>query len=251
MLRATPASQMGWEMAAGARHTWRVRPQAYAAMLGLFGLVVLTLPTAALGMPIQLWFDGPSFGGSLPIGVSEEAALSSGLTVYDETLTDPTGLLAVTSQVLDDASIVWPLPPSFVDPVQATSDWTAEAQVGLEGRVLMIFVTTTDDEYLGLSGLEVDASDGWVLVRSQLAGEDVYFPAVDLGLLPTVGATAQTQIHYLAATDLKWDPVASEYLLPQLMMAVTTVTASVPEPGGTGLMVLASALLALRLRRAV
>jgi hypothetical protein len=212
-------------------------------------MVTLLAPTSALGVPIDLWFDGPTFGGSLHIGVSEDVALASGLALYDETLTDPSGLLAVTSQVLDGSSVVWPVPPSFDAPVRATSDWTAEAQVAFDDHVFLIFVTTTDAEYLGLSGLEVDADDGWVLVRSQLQGLDVYFPAVDLGALPGPGATAQTQIHYLTATDLKWDPDAFEYLLPQLMVAVTTVPVSVPEPGSAALLALGGGLLVLRLRR--
>ncbi|NIU21828.1 MAG: hypothetical protein GWN79_23450, partial [Actinobacteria bacterium] len=184
--------------------------------------LLLALPVGAGATPLELWFDGPTFGGTLPIGVSESAALASGLELYDDELTDPTGLLEVISQELDDSSIVWPEPPSFEAPVQATSDWTLEAQQPFEDRVLMIFVTTTDAEYLGLSGLEVDADDGWLLVRSQLEGQDVYFPAVDLGLLPVVGSIAQTSIHYLAATALKWDASNGRYLLPQLMMAVTT-----------------------------
>jgi hypothetical protein len=212
-------------------------------------LTLLCAPTPAFASPIELWFDGPTFGGSLHIGVSESSALGSGLTLYDETLEDPTGLLDVTSQVLDTSSIVWPLPPTFVDPVQATSDWTAEAQVALDGHVFLIFVTTTDAEYLGLAGLEVDPADGWVLVRSQMSGADVYFPAVDLGALPTAGATAQTQIHYLTATGLKWDPVGEQYLLPQLMAAVTTMPTSVPEPASATLLLLGGALLLRRLRR--
>ena len=217
--------------------------------MALAWLVALLVPTAAHGVPIELWFDGPTFGGSLRIGISEDVALASGLALYDETLTDPSGLLAVTSQVLDDSSIVWPVPPSFDAPVHATSDWTAEAQVAFDDHVLLIFVTTTDAEYLGLSGLEVDADDGWVLVRTQLQGLDVYFPAVDLGVLPGAGVTAQTQIHYLTAIDLKWDPDAFEYLLPQLMVAVTTLPAAVPEPGSAVLLALGGALLLLRLRR--
>ena len=86
-------------------------------------------------------------------------------------------------------------------------------------------------------------------MRSQLQGLDVYFPAVDLGVLPGAGATAQTQIHYLTAIDLKWDPDAFEYLLPQLMVAVTTLPAAVPEPGSAVLLALGGALLLLRLRR--
>jgi hypothetical protein len=229
----------------------RLRPGGRAARVALACVAALLAPTAALGVPVEFWFDGPTFGGSLHIGVSEDAALASGLALYDEALTDPTGLLSVTSQVLDGSSIVWPVPPSFDAPVQATSDWTVEAQVPLDDHVFLIFVTTTDAEYLGVSGLEVDADDGWVLVRSQLQGMDVYFPAVDLGVLPAAGATAQTQIHYLSAIDLKWDPDAFEYLLPQLMVAVTTTTTpvAVAEPGSGALLALGGGLLLLRLRR--
>jgi hypothetical protein len=219
--------------------------------MALAWVAALLAPTAALGVPIEFWFDGPTFGGSLHIGVSEDAALASGLTLYEESLADPTGLLAVTSQVLDGSSIVWPVPTSFDAPVQATSDWTAEAQVAFDDHVLLIFVTSTDAEYLGLAGLEVDADDGWVLVRSQLQGQDVYFPAVDLGAMPFVGATAHTQVHYLTATGLKWDPDAFEYLLPQLMVAVavTTVPVQVPEPASAALLLLGGGLLLLQLRR--
>lgn len=211
--------------------------------------LLLILPAVAGATPVGLWFDGPTFGGTLPIGVSESSALGSGLEIHDDALTDPTGLLDVTSQVLDDSSIVWPVPPSFEDPVQASSDWTVEAQQPFAGRVLMVFVTTTDVEYLGLSGLTVDAEEGWLLVRSQLEGQDVYLPAVDLGLLPVAGAIANTPIHYLVATALKWDATNGRYLLPQLMMAVTTLPTAVPEPGGLLLLACASALLAARQRR--
>lgn len=227
----------------------RLRRARRAARLALAWVAALLAPTSALGVPLDLWFDGPTFGGTLHIGVSEDVALASGLGLYDETLTDPTGLLDVTSQVLDPTSIVWPVPPGFDTPVQATSDWTAEAQEAFDDHVFLIFVTTTDAEYLGLSGLEVDADDGWVLVRSQLQGVDVYFPAVDLGAMPSVGATAQTQIHYLSATDLKWDADAFEYLLPQLMVAVTTMPVQVPEPGSAALLALGAGLVLMRLRR--
>lgn len=227
----------------------RARPRGGAIRAALVWAWVLGAPPAALATPVDLWFDGPTFGGTLHIGVAEDAALASGLSLYDETLQDPAGILEVISQVLDTSSIDWPVPPKFAAPVRATSDWTAEAQIPLDGNVFLIFVTTTDTEYLGLAGLEVDPDDGWVLVRSQMAGQDVYFPAVDLGPMTTAGATAQTQIHYLTATGLKWDPVGSQYLLPQLMAAVTTMPVSVPEPGSAALLLLGAGLV-LRRRRA-
>ncbi|MEN8182759.1 MAG: PEP-CTERM sorting domain-containing protein [Myxococcota bacterium] len=212
-------------------------------------LLVLLAAGAAQATSIPLFFNGPTLDGSpLRIGVSEGQALKSGLAVFDAPLFDLAGRLSVTSQVLDPSSIEWPALPSFNDPVEATSDWTVQTEVDFEDHVLLIFVTTTDSEYLERSGLALDPDEGWVLVRSQLAGQDYWFPAVDLGLLPSAGSVTHTQIHYLTATQLKFDAEANEYLLPQLMAAVTTVsgTLPVPEPGVGGLLGLSFVGLLLR-----